>query len=48
MKYQRISVDFLNNGRNENQKTFKITNVDKHKNIRRWRTIDFIYKISEN
>ena len=37
----------VNNGRIENQQISKITNVEKHGNIRKWRAIEFFCEISE-
>ena len=38
----------INNGGNENHQICKITNVEKHRNIRIWRAINFFCKISDN
>ena len=40
-------VTVLENGF-ENQQMSKITNVEKHRNIRKWRAIEFFCEISEN
>ena len=37
----------VNNSGIENQQILKITNVEKHRNIRKWRTIEFFCEISE-
>ena len=37
----------INNGGIENQQILKITNVEKHRNIRKWRSIEFFCEISE-
>ena len=38
----------FNNGGIENQQTSKITNVEKHRKIGKWRGIEFFCEISEN
>ena len=41
-------VTVLENGGFENQQISKITNVGKHRNIKKWRAIEFLCQISEN
>ena len=36
----------INNGGTENQQISKITNAEKHRNKRKWRSIDFFGEIS--
>ena len=43
-----VTVLEINNGGIENQQISKITNVEKHRNIRKWRAIEFFCEISEN
>ena len=38
----------INNGGIENQQISKLTNVEKNRNIRKWRAIEFFCEISEN
>ena len=42
-----VTVLEINNGGIENQQISKITNVEKHRNIRKWRAIEFFCEISE-
>ena len=41
-------IFLVNNGRIENQQISKITNVENHRNIRKWRVIEFFCRIPEN
>ena len=43
-----VTVLEINNGGIENQQISKITNVEKHRNIRKWRAIEFFCETSEN
>ena len=43
-----VTVLEINNGGIENQQISKITNVEKHKNIRKWEAIELFCEISEN
>ena len=39
-----VTVLKINNGRNENLQISKITNAEKHRNVRKWRAIEFFLK----
>ena len=43
-----VTVLEINNGGIENQQISKITNVEKHRNIRKWTAIELICEKSEN
>ena len=40
-----VTVLEINNGGIENQQISKITDVEKHRNIRKWRAIEFFCEI---
>ena len=39
-----VTVLKINNGGNENLQISKITNAEKHRNVRKWRAIEFFLK----
>ena len=41
-------LDKINNDGIENHQISKIANVEKHRNITKWRAIEFFYEIWEN
>ena len=43
-----VKVLEVKNSETENQQIPKITNVEKRRNVRKWRVIDFFCEISEN
>ena len=43
-----VKVLEVKNSETENQQIPKITNVEKRRNVRKWRAIDFFCEISEN